>query len=79
MLSKLPRLLHTLCLLLLSISMSIVTLGCPGDNTGDTTLSSDNHPPVAQAGPTQSAAVGTTVQLDGSRSSDVDDDPLTFR
>jgi hypothetical protein len=37
------------------------------------------HPPVANAGPGQTSQVGQTVQLDGSRSSDVDGDPLTFR
>ena len=37
-----------------------------------------NTPPVANAGPDQSVFVGDTVQLDGSKSSDVDGDPLTF-
>ena len=34
--------------------------------------------PVANAGPDQSAAIGALVSLDGSGSSDVDGDPLTF-
>ncbi|HEU0022273.1 MAG TPA: DUF5060 domain-containing protein, partial [Dehalococcoidia bacterium] len=34
--------------------------------------------PVANAGPDQSLAVGATVTLDGSGSSDADGDPLTF-
>ncbi len=38
-----------------------------------------NHPPIANAGPDQSVYVGDTVQLDGSKSSDVDGDPLTFK
>lgn len=38
-----------------------------------------NTPPVANAGPDQTVFVGTTVQLNGSKSSDVDGDPLTFR
>jgi hypothetical protein len=42
-------------------------------------ISTQNSPPVAQAGAHQTILVGTTVTLDGSTSSDVDDDPLTFR
>lgn len=38
-----------------------------------------NTPPVANAGPDQTSAVGQTVQLDGSGSSDVDSDPLTYQ
>lgn len=37
-----------------------------------------NTPPVADAGPDQSVLVTDTVQLDGSGSSDVDGDPLSF-
>src|SRR5262249_42117799 len=36
-------------------------------------------PPAASAGPHQTVVVGATVTLDGSASSDVDGDPLTFR
>ena len=39
---------------------------------------SDNLAPVAEAGPAQAVKVGDTVTLDGSGSSDVDGDPLTF-
>ena len=38
-----------------------------------------NTPPVANAGPDQTVALGATVQLNGSNSSDSDGDPLTFR
>ena len=41
-------------------------------------VSTDNTPPVADAGPDQTAFVGDTVTLDGSGSSDVDGDPLDF-
>ena len=37
-----------------------------------------NRPPMANAGPAQTVMVGTTVNLDGSQSSDPDGDPLTF-
>ena len=37
-----------------------------------------NRPPVAEAGPAQTVAVNTTVQLDGSGSSDPDNQPLSF-
>ncbi len=42
------------------------------------TISTDNSPPVADAGPDQSAFVTDTVFLDGTGSSDVDGDPLTY-
>lgn len=41
-------------------------------------FSTSNSPPVAHAGSAQSVAVGTTVTLDGSGSTDVDGDALTF-
>jgi RHS repeat-associated protein len=42
-------------------------------------VSTVNSPPVAAAGPDQTIARGATVQLDGTASSDVDGDALTFR
>lgn len=43
------------------------------------TFAAPNTPPVADAGPDQTVTVGSTAQLDGSNSSDPDDDPLTYR
>ena len=41
-------------------------------------IEEENTRPVANAGSDQTVAVGTPVQLDGSKSSDVDGDVLTF-
>ncbi|MDC1287530.1 PKD domain-containing protein, partial [Gammaproteobacteria bacterium] len=49
------------------------------DSAPDTVeISTINTPPVAVAGPNQSVIVDAQVQLDGSGSSDVDGDQLTF-
>jgi RHS repeat-associated protein len=42
------------------------------------TITTENSRPVANAGPDQTAPVGTLVTLDGSRSSDVDGDALSY-
>src|SRR5205814_5847513 len=42
------------------------------------TISTMNSRPIANAGPDQNVNPGSTVQLDGSASTDVDHDPLTF-
>jgi len=42
------------------------------------TISTLNAPPVANAGPDQSARINSSVQLDGSHSNDVDGDALTY-
>ncbi len=49
------------------------------DGASDTVeISTRNSAPVAHAGPDQSAVVTQTIMLDGSASSDVDANPLTF-
>jgi hypothetical protein len=49
------------------------------DSAPDTVLiSSANTPPVAEAGSGQTVSVGTLVTLDGSASSDAENDSLTF-
>src|SRR5260370_33608372 len=47
--------------------------------TSSVTVSTVNSPPVANAGPNQTVAIGTLVVLDGSHSSDVDGNPLTYQ
>src|SRR6185312_15097244 len=42
-------------------------------------VTTENTPPVASAGPNQSVFVTNTVVLDGSRSSDVDGNTITYR
>jgi len=42
------------------------------------TVSSNNSPPVANAGPDQTPRVATTVMLNGSASTDIDGDSLSF-
>jgi RHS repeat-associated protein len=51
-----------------------------GNSAPDTvSITTLNSPPVAYAGPDQSTSVSQTVTLDGSKSSDVDGNPLTYR
>uniref|UniRef100_Q01TD0 Ig family protein n=1 Tax=Solibacter usitatus (strain Ellin6076) TaxID=234267 RepID=Q01TD0_SOLUE len=48
-------------------------------SSSSVTVSTANSPPVANAGPNQTVALGALVVLDGSHSSDVDGDPLTYQ
>ena len=56
----------------------VVNDGLADSDPDTVSISSVNTKPVADAGPDQTAFVTQTVTLDGSKSSDVDGDPLTF-
>ena len=57
----------------------IVNDGMVNSAADTVTISTSNSAPVANAGVDQTPSVGDTVTLDGSASSDVDDDTLTYR
>ena len=61
------------------VAQVIVNDGTVNGAPDTVVISTLNSPPVADAGPDQTAFVGTDVTLDGSRSRDVDGNPLTFR
>jgi RHS repeat-associated protein len=56
----------------------VVNDGFLNSQPSTVTISTADTAPVANAGPNQSIIVGTTVQLDGSGSTDVDSQPLTY-
>src|ERR1035437_4135649 len=56
----------------LTVSNGIAT------STSSVTVSTLNSPPVANAGPNQTVSVGSQVSLDGSHSTDVDGNTLTY-
>ena len=62
------------------IGQLIVTDSRGADSAPDTvTVSTENSPPVADAGPDQELPQGSAVQLSGAASGDADGDPLSFR
>jgi hypothetical protein len=56
----------------------VVSDGSASSAPDTVTVTTSNTAPVANAGPDQTAAVGATVSLNGSGSSDADGDPLTY-
>ncbi len=56
----------------------VVNDGFLNSQPSSVTISTIDSPPVANAGPNQSIIVGITVQLNGSGSTDVDSQPLTY-
>ena len=61
------------------VAQLIVNDGTVNSDPGTTTVSTTNSKPVAQAGNDQHGTVGTTITLNGSGSSDVDGDALTYQ
>src|SRR5262249_25215532 len=57
----------------------IVNDGFVDSDSATVTITTQNARPVANAGPNQSVFVNTLVRLDGSHSSDVDGDSITYR
>jgi PKD domain len=60
------------------IAQLIVNDGSLRSAPSTVAITTGNTPPVANAAPNQSVLVGATVTLDASRSSDANQDPLTF-
>jgi trimeric autotransporter adhesin len=57
----------------------VVNDGKVNSTPSTVTITTQNTPPVANAGANQSVSVGALVQLNGSASTDVDGDPLTYK
>jgi hypothetical protein len=61
------------------VAQLIVNDGLEDSAPDSVTITTENTQPVADAGPDQKLGIGDTVTLDGSGSTDVDNDPLTFQ
>jgi hypothetical protein len=62
----------------LSFKLTVSDGQASADTTTTVQVTNVNHPPVANAGTDQTRNAGTTVQLDGTASTDPDSDLLTF-
>jgi len=60
------------------VAQLIVNNGTLNSAPSTVTINTKETPPVANPGPNQTVQVGATVTLNGSASSDVDNDPLTY-
>src|SRR5262249_51818912 len=57
----------------------VVNDGLLDSDPSTVTISTINSAPVSNAGPDRTARIGDVIALDGSASTDVDGDPLTYR
>jgi hypothetical protein len=62
----------------LSFKLTVSDGQASAETTTNVNVTNVNHQPVANAGPDQTRNAETTVQLDGTASTDPDNDPLTF-
>jgi len=60
------------------VAQLVVTDGRIDSAPSSVSITTENSQPIARAGPPISGRVGSRVQLDGSASTDVDGDPLTY-
>jgi len=61
-----------------ALSLCLIVAGCGDDTDSPAAVPDPNTGPVADAGPDQAVDVGDPVVLDGSASSDADQDALTY-
>jgi len=61
------------------VAQLVVNDGIANSTPDTATISTVNSPPVANAGPAQSGTAGMVIHLDGSNSSDVDGNALTYQ
>ena len=67
----------------LIVATAILTAGCPtvpptNRDIGGADITTENSPPVANAGKNQKVTVGELVILNGTKSSDADEDQMIF-
>src|ERR1019366_8768698 len=61
------------------VAQLIVNNGTLNSTPSTVTITNQNTAPVANAGSPQTVAIGATVTLDGTQSSDANNDPLTYK